>query len=223
MQQMIKDNIKIDLIVTDPPYEVGKKHKSKNADDLSKSMYKISDDLNNLDIINGFNYDKILNMFLKLQDKVNIYIWCNKNQIPIYLDFFVNKRNCKFEILKWCKINPPPLFGNGYLKDTEYCLYFKNTGVKCKPDNRNDAFTHYISNTNTKDRNTYSHPTIKPLGFIERMIKNSSNENDLIFDPFMGTGTTGVASKYLNRNFIGCEISDKYFKIAEQRLNEYMF
>lgn len=53
---------------------------------------------------------------------------------------------------------------------------------------------------------------------IENMIENSTNEGDIVLDPFMGSGTTGVACKKLNRNFIGIEIDDKYFNIANERI-----
>ena len=63
------------------------------------------------------------------------------------------------------------------------------------------------------------HPTQKPVELMEWIIKNYTNENDTILDCFMGSGSTGVACKKLNRNFIGIEIDEKYFKIAEERIN----
>jgi len=62
------------------------------------------------------------------------------------------------------------------------------------------------------------HSTPKPLEMIERIIKASSNEGDLVLDCFMGIGTTAIACKRLNRNFIGCEINPEYIKIANKRL-----
>lgn len=63
------------------------------------------------------------------------------------------------------------------------------------------------------------HPTPKPISFMEKMVlRFSTDENDTILDPFMGSGTTGVACKNLNRNFIGIELDKDYCKIAEERL-----
>ena len=62
-------------------------------------------------------------------------------------------------------------------------------------------------------------PTIKPLYITEKIIRNSSKENNTILDPFMGSGTTGVACINTNRNFIGVELDEKYYKIAEERIN----
>lgn len=64
------------------------------------------------------------------------------------------------------------------------------------------------------------HPTEKPLSLIKQLVSNSTKQGDTILDPFMGSGTTGVACQQLNRNFIGYEISPDYFKIAEKRINE---
>jgi len=63
------------------------------------------------------------------------------------------------------------------------------------------------------------HPTQKPIALFEYLLKTYSNEKMTIFDPCMGSGTTGVACKNLNRNFIGIEKEEQYFKIAEQRIN----
>ncbi len=70
-----------------------------------------------------------------------------------------------------------------------------------------------------RDRDNY-HPTQKPVLLLEDLIKTFSNENDLVVDLTMGSGSTGVACKNTNRNFIGIEKDDKYFEIAEQQINE---
>ena len=64
------------------------------------------------------------------------------------------------------------------------------------------------------------HPTQKPIELLEWLINTYSNENDLVLDNTMGSGSTGVACKNLNRNFIGIEKDEKYFDIAKQRIDE---
>lgn len=66
------------------------------------------------------------------------------------------------------------------------------------------------------------HPTVKPLDLMSYLITLGSRDNDLVFDPFIGSGTTAIACRLLNRNFIGFEINKEYFKIAEARLSEYI-
>ena len=67
-------------------------------------------------------------------------------------------------------------------------------------------------------RHKTKHPTEKPETLIERILLLGSEENATVLDPFMGSGTTGVVAKELNRNFIGIEIDDEYFKIANTRI-----
>ena len=67
------------------------------------------------------------------------------------------------------------------------------------------------------------HPAPFPLSLATDQITSWSNENDLVLDCFLGSGTTGVASKNLNRNFIGIEMDDKYFEIAKERINDSIF
>ena len=104
--------------------------------------------------------------------KINIYIWCNKEQIIDYLDYFVKGKGCNWEMLIWAKENPIPFCGTHYLKDKEYCLFFWKTGAYINiPYDRGK--TVFISKTNVGDKNNYGHPTIKPIDLIETLIKNS--------------------------------------------------
>ena len=59
---------------------------------------------------------------------INIYLWCNKAQIPQYFNFYVNDLKCRFDILCWHKTNAIPTYSNKYLSDTEYLLYFHKNG-----------------------------------------------------------------------------------------------
>lgn len=62
------------------------------------------------------------------------------------------------------------------------------------------------------------HPTQKPVSLLEYLVKTYTNENDLVFDNCMGSGSTGVACKNTNRRFIGIELDKKYYEIAKKRL-----
>ena len=63
-----------------------------------------------------------------------------------------------------------------------------------------------------------SHPTQKPIKLMEELIKRHSNVGDTVLDNFMGSGTTGVACKNLNRKFIGIELDETYFNLAKERI-----
>ena len=66
-----------------------------------------------------------------------------------------------------------------------------------------------------------NHPTQKPLCLIEHLLMIASNPNDIVFDPFMGVATTGVASLKNNRRFIGTDINEEYVKASLKRLSSY--
>lgn len=147
---------------------------------------------------------------------INCFIWCSKNQIYDIMSIF-NPYNCDFNILTWTKNNPIPFGASIWLSDIEYCLHFYkdagfNIGWEYKKKN-------YTSPINQKDKSLFKHPTIKPLEMVKRHLLNMTNENDIVLDCFIGSGTTAVACKDIGRQFIGFEISEKYAKIANDRLN----
>ena len=215
MDKMIKDGIKVDLIYIDPPYdfESGKKQGSKMGERLERVLNKET-----LNIRNGFDYQAYAKRFKKIQNKTNIYIWCSKNQIRDILNMFPNLNPY---ILFWGKTNPPPAFNGTYLSNTEYILYFKEKGTSKLNTTYKTASRFDIQPINTKDKRKYKHPTIKPLNIVEKHIFNSTNENDVVFDCFMGSGTTGIACKNLKRNFIGVELDKDYYEIAKERINKH--
>ena len=204
----------IDLIIIDPPYEIETEGgNTKIGKGIKKNLLN---DLKELKIVNGIDYC-LLDELCRIMKKINIYIWCNKKQILDYLKYFVENKKASFEILTWIKTDPTPLCGGNYLIDKEFCLYFRKN-IKLNTD-YDSAKTWWISQKNIKDKEKFLHPTIKPINIIKTLIKNSSNEGDIIFDCFSGSGTTCVAAKELNRKFIGIEINPKYHKISLDRLN----
>lgn len=202
----------VDLIITDPPYDLETEGSKEN--NISKTFANCNNEIS--EISQGIDLN-ILNDFMRIMKKPNIYIWCNKKQILEYLKFFVEEHNCSFEIMTWLKSNPTPLCGGNYLIDKEFCLYFRK-GIKLNTTFET-AFTYWHSKKNKADKDLFEHPTIKPLHIIKNLIINSSNENEIIFDPFVGSGTTCVGAKDLNRQYLGIEINPKWHKIACDRLN----
>ena len=116
----------IDLIVIDPPYEIETQGGNTNIGKNIKN--NMLNDLKKLNIVTGIDYS-LLNELYRIMKKINIYIWCNKKQILPYLKYFVEKKDCSFEILTWIKPDPTPLCGGNYLIDKEFCLYFRK---RCK-------------------------------------------------------------------------------------------
>jgi DNA modification methylase len=148
---------------------------------------------------------------------IYIYIWCSKSQIPDLLNYFLNK-GCNYDLFTWHKTNPIPTCNNKYLSDTEYCLIFRENGTELG-GTFETKHKYYISTTNKDDKEMYLHPTIKPLEMVKNHIFNSTKEGDIVLDCFMGSGTTAVACKELNRQYIGFELDKEYWQIAVDRVN----
>ena len=200
----------IDLVIIDPPYVIddcggggafGVKNRNYHKDVTLKLNYGIT--------------DKILREIERVMKRTNIYIFCNKNQVRQYLNFYKDKN---IDILVWHKTNPIPTINNKYLSDLEYIIFARDKSTPMFNTYETSSKL-YQSETNKADKKLYEHPTIKPLEFVKRLIQNSSQENDVVADFFLGSGTTCVAAKELNRQYIGFEIDETYYNMAKDRLN----
>lgn len=214
---LIERGINIDLIVTDPPYDISSISGGGSINNIKKLNSSLQD-LNQSGLRDSYDIRAFGERVFKLQKDINAYFWCNKKQIPDYIAYYVLEKNCSFDIINWHKNNALPTYSNKYLSDTEYCLYFRKGKGHCFPKSYEDAQTYWIAPINHKDKKEFGHPTIKPLPFIEKVIRNSSREGEIVFDPFMGSGTTGVACKRLKRNFIGGDLDQKWVKLARERI-----
>lgn len=212
--QVLKDipDMSIDLVVTDPPYDI---------ETSGAGLYKQEDKQYVKELVgmkDGFS-EEILDELCRVMKKINIYLFCSQKQIIPLLDYFVKRKGCNWNILSWHKSNPIPACGNKYLTDTEFILFFREKGVKVY-GSFDTKKTYYITPLNQKDKRKYGHPTCKPEEIVRNLILNSSNEGDVVLDCFMGSGTTGAVCVGINRKFIGIEIDEQYFKIAQERINK---
>lgn len=212
----IPDN-SIDLIITDPPYEKKDSGRYQGGGAFGTNNREYHTKLDNQKLLNGIN-EQILDELVRVLKKGNIYIWCNKQQLKQYINYFENL-GWNTDLLTWHKTNPVPTCSNKYLSDTEYLLFFREKGVKVYGSYKTKR-KWYATPTNKKDKEKYKHPTIKPLDIIENLVINSSLEGGVILDPYIGSGTTAVASLKHNRHYIGFEINEDYCKIATQRIDE---
>lgn len=174
-----------------------------------------------ISIEDGIDYS-ILDDFIRVMKRINIFIWCSKLQIFDIMSYFmgggIKDKEIFFEVLTWNKTNPTPTTNNSWLPDIEYCLYFREKGVLY-----NDGYElkskWYISPANKGDKDRFLHPTCKPVELVKRHLLHTTQPNDIVADFFIGSGTTAVAAKNTGRHYIGFEISEKWCKIAQDRLN----
>lgn len=207
----------IDLVMTDPPYLIKDTHAGGNTR-LARTIQPVNNVLRDNGLVGGLD-PAVLPELVRVLKTINLYIWCNKAQIPDYLTYFVGELGCAFDIIVWSKTNPPPLFNNKYMSDKEYCLYFRRGGY-CQPTSYEAARTAYFQPINVYDKKNYPHPTIKPLNIIKTLIGNSTGSGDIVLDPFIGSGTTAVACVELGRQYLGYEINEGYFETAQRRIND---
>lgn len=201
----------IDLVVTDPPYPVisgGKPHKrGQPSGMLSKNDGKIFD-------YNNIKPEKWMpELYRILKSGSQCYIMINTINLKHYLEL---SEDCGFKlhgVLVWEKNNATP--NRWYMKNGEFTLFLR----KGKAKTINNVGSKMIHQFNNIIGNK-THPTEKPVALMRYYIENSSNNGDIVLDPFMGSGSTGVAAIESGRNFIGSEIDGHYFGIAEKRLRE---
>ena len=193
----------VDLVVTDPPYEIA----MGGGGILKNDRVYFGGQLDK--IASGFDIDAVFNEMERICKKLNLFCFCSNKQISKIMRWG-EERGYSANLLVWYKPNAIPFTNNTFKSDLEFCVYMREKGVKIKGISK--LFTHNVS------KSKYGHPTEKPLEIIKKLVLTASSEGDLVFDPFMGSGTTAAACKELNRNFIGCEIEAKYCEIAEKRL-----
>lgn len=141
------------------------------------------------------------------------YVFCSFHFIDKFKQEFEKKFTVK-NILVWEKNNTSmgDLKAN-FAPKVEFILFLQK-GRRFINGSR-DPNIFKFKRTNNK-----VHPTQKPIDLMEYLIKKFTNCNDLVLDPFMGSGTTGIACKNLNRDFIGIELDRKYFEIAKKRIED---
>ena len=230
MQELIKQGIKVDTIITSPPYNMnlrvcGGRYMSRcswkgHDKEFSTKYLNYSDDLPMEDYFE-FQKDFIETamqltniMFYNTQ-----FITGNKVALCKLLGYFSDKVK---EIVIWDKVNAQPAMAQRTLNSQyEFIIVFENN----KPYNRMFDLANFNRGTLSnvwsikRERNKFSKASF-PTELVSRILVNFTNKGDTILDPFMGSGTTGVVCKKLERNFIGIELDEQCLKIAKERIND---
>lgn len=217
--KLIKDipDKSVDLVYIDIPYEYESGGKGGNSFIISEKVKETYHEK-----IDKFSYGidySIFDELIRVMKHIYIYIWCSRDQILPITKYFVEEKKCRVNYLVWCKTNPTPFTNDMWLPDMEYCLCIKEASAPRYNDGIKNKYKWYLSPKNKEDKDLFIHPTIKPLELVKRHLLHSTNEGDVVLDCFMGSGTTGVACKELNRDFIGIELDKEYYDIAVKRIN----
>ena len=210
MQQIRSETI--DLIVTDPPYKIitGGDSNGKNS---IRPKGVLSGNRELMKFIPKFS-EWLPECYRVLKNGTHAYFMVNSTNLTEML-VEVEKTGFKIHnILIWKKNNCTP--SQFYMKNCEYIIFCRKGKAKYINNMGGSKTVHDFNNI----KGNKVHPTEKPAELMSIYVENSSNEKDLVLDPFMGSGSTGVACVNTFRDFIGIEMDESYFNIASKRIEE---
>jgi len=243
LDKLIEKGVKVDCIITSPPYDDIKNYKGTciwNFDifkSIADKLYKILKEngviiwvvgdktKNGSEGLSSFKQALYFNQIgMKVHDTM---IYRKLNYTPLthkryeqefeYMFCFVKGKLTTFNPIKIpCKYAGTKTWGKpSYYKNNNDELTQTKRKIIGDTKIKGNIFEYRTGSTKT---GKIKHPAVFPLGLANDMVKSWTNEGDIIFDPFMGSGTTGVACKNLNRKFIGIEKVEDYFEIAVKRM-----
>ena len=207
----------VDLILTDPPYNISRKTGFSNIGKKSVERFAVSMDFGEWDHkpINLKSFSKL--SYKALRKGGTIIVWYDIWKLSYLADAMTDAGFKMIRLIVWKKTNPVPLNSKKcYLSNSREMAVM---GVKCgKPtfngEYDNGDYLYPIPRHNGKK----IHPTQKPLDLFRELVLKHSNPGDMVIDPFLGSGTTGVAAVENDRLFLGCDIDPHYANESEERI-----
>ena len=212
----IKDN-SIDAIITDPPYNISRNN---NFTTMGRAGIDFGEWDKNFNLT---EWIQIAEPLLKKGSNIIIFnSW--KNMTTIVESLEANGFEVK-DMIRWKKTNAMPRNRDRrFITDYEIAVWAIKKGGKWTFNRLSETYEipEIVGGiTPRSEKINGGHPTQKPIYVMEWLIKRLTNEGDTILDPFMGSGTTGIAAKNLNRNFIGIELDNNYYNMACDRISNF--
>lgn len=208
----------IDLIVTDPPYKMN--HSTGGCTNIgfkNKWQGKIKAGNTVMDFNTDIQFHEwIPQTYRLLKSGGHAYIFVNDKNMQELLEETQNAGYRLSNILVWKKNNCTP--NRYYMKACEFIVFLYKDFAK-PINNMETSNVLEVTSVNGKDK---WHPTEKPVELIRTILLNSSNHKDIVLDPFVGGGSTALACLETERKFIGFELDNKYYRIAKQRLDDFI-
>ena len=196
------DDKSIDLVLTDIPYGECSGRNEKGIRKINKGQADVAD----------FNVAELVSELSRLT-KGSIYMFCGTEQVSDIIHE-MRKNGLTTRLCIWEKPNPSPINGEFlWLSNIECCVFGRFQKATFNEFCKGSVWRCNCGSSKI-------HPTQKPLQLFKRLILASSNEGDLILDPFSGSGTTAIAAKQLKRNFIAFEKNKDFFESSVKRYNE---
>lgn len=227
LMKLIPDG-SVDMVLTSPPYNMnlrirnGKYCSRQIVKELSTKYENFSDNLT-IDELFEFNRN-VIKECLRVSDLIFYNIQILTGNKPAFFKLMGEFSSNLKELIIWNKINAQPAIAKDVLNSQfELILVLQNTNPESRSFKTAQFKRGELSNLwgIKKGKKIHSsHGAVFPYELAEKVITNFTEYGSTILDPFMGTGTSGLACKNLNRNFIGIEQDDKYFQIAKDRIDK---
>jgi len=215
-----KIGLVVDHIITDPPYNISQNNNFSTMKSAKRQGIDFGEWDKDFDLTSWItNYEKILNK------NGSMVVFCSYRFLSKIIATMENSGLVVKDVLEWRKTNPMPRnITRRYVQDTEFAIWAVKKGAKWifnKPEDKPYLRAQFIAPVVAGKERT-KHPTQKSLSVMEQIIKIHTNPKDIILDPFMGSGTTGLAALKNNRKFIGIELENKYFDICLNKLSAFL-
>ena len=217
IMQELKNECEIfDSIITDPPYNV-------SVDNNFKTMGRGGIDFGDWDK----NFDQkewIKHCSSLIKNGGNIVIFNSWKNLSHVVEALEENGFIVKDMLRWVKNNPMPRNRDRrFIVDYEVAIWAVKKGGKWVFNRQNETYDRpeiKCSITSKNEKKGLNHPTQKPIEVMQWIIKTLTNENDVIFDPFSGTGATGIAALMEKRKFVGIEKDERYFNEMSERFSQ---
>lgn len=213
MRRLADDSI--DCLVTDPPYKIigGGQGKNTNTGGILNQNKKGAEN-GTFFKHNSIKFSEWLpEVFRVLKDQTHAYVMVNDRNMQDLLNVSTKAGFQLVNILAWKKNNATP--NKFYMKNMEFIVMLRKGRQR------------YINHMGSKQCmevpniiGNKKHPSEKPSDLLKILIENSTNEGEIVLDPFMGVFSTAVASIETNRKYIGFEIDEEYFNLGQARIEE---
>ena len=214
----IKSN-SVDLILIDPPYEISRPTNFQSGEETGRDTdrFRISMDFGEWDK-NFTGLEVVIKEGYRiLRQGGTMICFYDLWKIETLKNLYDSNKFKQVRFIEWMKTNPVPINSKiNYLTNAREIAVSAIKGSKPTFNSSYDNGLYSYPICAGKERTI--HPTQKPLSLITDLVLKHSNEGDMVLDCFMGSGTTGVACKNTNREFIGIELDEKYYKVACERL-----
>lgn len=201
----------IDAVITDPPYNISRGNRF-------ASMGRSGIDFGEWD--KGFDQVPYLNEVFRILKMGGTAVIFNSQQNVGLLNQYADEHNLLFkDVVYWVKSNPMPRNRDRrYVTSVENAVTMVKNGEKWTFNRQRSTYENGLFKYPIVSQKERIHPTQKPVQLMEDLVRIHSNESDVILDPFLGSGSTGVACINTKRNFIGMEVNEEYFNKAKNRI-----